>query len=115
MHDTRRTQTDTRCHKVNNHSNFQLTANRINYTETNNHTSFQPENNQIMDNNNNRNQNSERCPRVEGGRLKYNCGADDTIMRIIKRKDKSPETRNPRFSGTTHRTDKTRKHAPPLQ
>ena len=45
--------------------------------------------------------------------MKYHWGADDTIMRIIKRKDNSPEFRD--LWGTTHRIDITRKHAPPLQ
>ena len=48
-----------------------------------------------MDNNNNEDtQEPERYPRDEGGRLKYHWGADDTIMKIIKRKDNSPETRD---------------------
>ena len=49
-----------------------------------------------MDNNNNNKdtQEPERYPRDEEERLKYNWGADDTIMKIIKRKDNSPETRD---------------------
>ena len=37
MHDTRRTQSGTRCSKTNNHSNFQTTANFINHTVTDNY------------------------------------------------------------------------------
>ena len=37
-----------------------------------------------MDNNNDRSHNSDRLPWDEDGRLKYNWGADDTIMRIKK-------------------------------
>ena len=64
MHDTRRT--GTRCYKLNNHSNFQLTANRINCIETNNYSFIQPENNQTMDNNNNQfDRKLDRLPRDE--------------------------------------------------
>ena len=94
MHDTRRTQNGTRCYKLNYHSNFQLTANRIYCIETNNYTLFQPENNQTMDNNNNIDHNSDRFPRDEIGKLKYHWGANDTIMRTIKRRDNSLETRD---------------------
>ena len=46
-----------------------------------------------MDNNNNEdNQEPKRYPRDEEGRLKYHWGADDTIMKIIKRRDNSPKT-----------------------
>ena len=48
-----------------------------------------------MDNNNNDdNQEPERCPRDEEGRIKFHWGTDDTIMRIIIRRDISPETRD---------------------
>ena len=96
MHDTRRTQTGTRCYKLNNHSNFQLIANRINCFETNNYTLFQPESNQTMSNitNIDCNQNLDRFPRDEDGKLKDHWGAEDTIVRIIERRDKSPETRD---------------------
>ena len=48
-----------------------------------------------MDNNNNEdNQEPERYPRDEEGRLKYHSGADHTIMKSIKRRDISPETRD---------------------
>ena len=94
MHDTRRTQTGTRCNKTNNHSNFQTTANYINHTVTDNYH-LKLEKNQTMDNNNNEDmQEPERYPRDEEGRLKYHWGADHTIMKIIKRKDNSPETRD---------------------
>ena len=53
------------------------------------------EKNQTMNNNNNEDiQEPERYPRDEEGRLKYHWGVDDTIMKIIKRKDNSPETRD---------------------
>ena len=95
MHDTRRTQTGTRCNKTNNHSNFHTTANCINHTVTDNYLP-KLEKNQTMDNNNNDDiQEPERYPRDEEGRLKYHWGADDTIMRIIKRRDNSPETKDP--------------------
>ena len=94
MHDTRRTQTGTRCNKTNNHSNFQTTANYINHTVTDNYH-LKLEKNQTMDNNNNEDtQEPERYPRDEEGRLKYHWGADDTIMKIIKRRDNSPETKD---------------------
>ena len=81
---------------MNNHSKFQLTANRMVCIETNNYTSFQPINNQIMGNNNNNdcNQFSDRFHRGEDGRLEYHWCADITIMRILKRRDSSPETRD---------------------
>ena len=47
-----------------------------------------------MDNNNDRNQNSDRFPRDEDGIFKYHWRADDTRMRIIKRRDNSSETRD---------------------
>ena len=53
MHSSRRTQTGTRRHQLNNHSNFQLTANQINHTEMNSHTNLQPKNFQKVDNKNN--------------------------------------------------------------
>ena len=94
MHDTRRTQTGTRCNKTNNHSNFQTTTNCINHTVTDNYH-LKLEKNQTMDNNNNEDtQEPERYPRDEEGRLKYHWGADDTIMKIIKRRDNSPETKD---------------------
>ena len=81
MHDTRHTQTGTRCHKSNNHSNFHTTANWITHTVTNNYTHPQPEKNQTMDkNNNDDNQEPERYPKDEEGRLKYHWGADGTIQ-----------------------------------
>ena len=95
MHDTRRNQTGTRCNKINNHSNCQTTANWINHTVTNNYSHSQLEKNQTLDNNNNEeNQEPERYPRDEDGRLKHHWGAGDTIMKILKRRDNSPETRD---------------------
>ena len=95
MHDTRRTQTGTRCNKTNNHSNFHTTANCINHTVTDNYLP-KLEKNQTMDNNNNDDiQEPERYPRDEEGRLKYHWGADDTNLRIIKRRNNSPETKDP--------------------
>ena len=74
MHDTRRTQTGTRCSKTNNHSNFQTTANYINHTVTDNYH-LNLEKNQTMDNNNNEDtQEPGRYPRDEEGRLKYHWG-----------------------------------------
>ena len=94
MHDTRRIETGTRCSKTNNHSNFQTTANYINHTVTDNYH-LKLEKNQTMDNNNNEDtQEPERYPRHEEGRLKYHWGADDTFMKIIKRRDNSPETKD---------------------
>ena len=94
MHDTPRTLTGTRCKKINNHSNFQTTANYINHTVTDNYH-LKLEKNQTMDNNNNEDmQEPERYPRDEEERLNYHWGADDTIMKIIRRKDNSPETRD---------------------
>ena len=94
MHDTRRTQTGTRCNKTNNHSNFQTAANYINHTVTDNYH-LKLEKNQTMDNNNNEDtQEPERYPRDEEVRLKYHWGADETIMKIIKRRDNSPETKD---------------------
>ena len=68
MHDTRRTQTGTRCNKTN-HSNFQMTAIYINHTVTDNyHLKF--EKNQTMDNNNNEDtQEPERYPRDEEAKI----------------------------------------------
>ena len=94
MHDTRRIQTGTRCSKTNNHSNFQTTANYINHTVTDNYH-LKLEKNQTLDNNNNEDtQEPKRYPRDEEGRLKYHWGADDTIMKIIKRRDNLPETKD---------------------
>ena len=74
MHDTRRTQTGTRCNKTNNHSNFQTTAKNINHTVTDNYH-LKLAKNQTMDNNNNEDmQEPERYPRDEEGRLKYHPG-----------------------------------------
>ena len=54
------------------------------------------EKNKTMDNNNNNEdiQEPERYPRDQEERLKYHWGADDTIMKIIRKKDNSPETRD---------------------
>ena len=94
MHDTRRIETGTRCSKTNNHSNFQTTADYINHTVTDNYH-LKLEKNQTMDNHNNEDtQEPERYPRDEEGRLKYHWGADDTTMKIIKRRDNSPETKD---------------------
>ena len=94
MHDTRRIQTGTRCHHLNNHSNLQLTTNWINHTETNSNTNPQPKSLEKVDNSNNdRKRNSDRFPRDEDRRLRYHWGADDTIMRIIKKRDNSLEIR----------------------
>ena len=58
-------------------------------------TLFQLENNQTMDNNNyDRNQNSDRFPSNEDGKLEYHWGSHDNVMRIIKRRDTSPEARD---------------------
>ena len=60
---------------------------------TNNYSYPQLEKKQTMDNNNNEdNQEPERYFRDEEGRLKYRWGADDSIMKLIKGGDNSPET-----------------------
>ena len=46
----------------------------------------------MNNNNNDRNQDSDKIPRDEDGRLRYHWDADDTIRRIIKRRDNFPET-----------------------
>ena len=95
IHDTQRNQTGTRCNKINNQSNFHTTAIWNNHTGTNYYTYPQLEKKRTMDNNKNEdNQEPERYPRDEEGRLKYHWGADDTIMKIIKGRDISPETRD---------------------
>ena len=113
MRDTRRNQTGTRCNKINNHSNFHTTANWINHAVANNNTYSQVEKNHTMDNNNNEdNQEPERYPRDEEGRMKYHYGAEDIIMKIKKRRQ---ITGNQRLSEITNCIDKTGNYAPPLQ
>ena len=85
MHDTR-TRTCTRYSKTNtNHSN--LTANQINNTIHDNRKSHIE---LTMDNNNNNCQIPDRF--ASNDKLKYHWGADDEIMKIINRRDNSPET-----------------------
>ena len=86
MHDTRYSWTGTRYSKTNtNHSNF--TANQTNNTIHDNcksHTELK------MDNNNNNRQIPDQF--ALNDKLKYHWGADDEIMKIINRRDNSPET-----------------------
>ena len=86
MHDTRYSWTGTRYSKTNtNHSN--LTANQINnaiHDNCKSHTELK------MDNNNNNRQIPDQF--ASNDKLKYHWGADDEIMKIINRKDNSPET-----------------------
>ena len=85
MQDTR-SRTGTRYSKTNtNHSN--LTANQINNTIHDNRKSHIE---LTMDNNNNNRQIPDRF--AVNDKLKYHWGADDEIMKIINRRDNSPET-----------------------
>ena len=87
MHDTR-TRTGTRNSKTNtNHSNLNSTANQINNTI---HGNRKTHIELTMDNNNNNRQIPDRF--VLNDKLKYHWGADDEIMKIINRRDNSPET-----------------------
>ena len=86
MHDTRYSWTGTRYSKTNT-NHFNLTANQINNTihdNRNYHTEL------TMDNNNNNRQIPDRF--ALNDKLKYHWGADDEIMKIINRRDNSPET-----------------------
>ena len=88
MHDAH-TPTGTRCRKKNtNHSNLKSTANQINnttYSDCKTHTKLK------KDNNNNNRQIPDRL--ALNDKLKYHWGADDEIMKIINRRDNSPETK----------------------
>ena len=88
MHDTH-TRTGTRCRKTNtNHSILKSTANQINnttYSDCKTYTKL------TMDNNNNNRQIPDRF--ALNDQLKYHWGADDEIMKIINRRDNSPETK----------------------
>ena len=88
MHDTH-TRTGTLCRKLNtNLSNLKSTANQINnttYSDCKTYTKL------TMDNNNNNRQIPDRF--ALNDKLKYHWGADDEIMKIINRRDNSPETK----------------------
>ena len=85
MHDTR-TRTGTRYSKTNtNHSN--VTANQINNTI---HDNRETHIELTKDNNNNNRRIPDRF--ALNDKLKYHWGADDVIMKIIYRRDNSPET-----------------------
>ena len=89
-------QTDTRCRKTNkNHSYSASTANR---TAINTHCDTYLQTEMDRDNNNNRqNPNKISCNPDKNTRestLKYHWGADDEIMKIINRRDNSPEHAN---------------------
>ena len=85
MHDTR-TRTGTRYSKTNtNHSNSN--ANQINNTI---HDNCKSHIELTMDNNNNSRQTPDRF--ALNDKLKYHWGADNEIMKIINRRDNSPET-----------------------
>ena len=87
MHDMR-TRTGTRNSKTNtNHSNLNSTANQINNTI---HGQRKTHIELTMDNNNNNRQIPHRF--VLYDKLKYHWGADDENMKIINRRDNSPET-----------------------
>ena len=85
MHDTR-TRIGTRYSKTNT-NHFNLTANQINNTIHDNRKSHIE---LTMDNNNNNRQIPDRF--TLNVKLKYHWGADDKIMKIINRRDNSPET-----------------------
>ena len=86
MRDTRLQPGTRHCKTIINHANLTLTANKINTANSEYKSHIHPE---IMDNPNRLNR--DRFPLY--GRLKYHWGADDEIMKIFKRKDNSPETR----------------------
>ena len=89
MHDTR-TRTGTRHTKTNtNHSNLNLTAYQINNTI---HGNRKTHIELTTDNNNNNQQIPDRF--ALNDKLKYHWGGDDEIMKIINRRDNSPETQN---------------------
>ena len=88
MHDTR-TQTGTRHCKTNNrHSNSILTANQINVDNSERSTHLQQ---RAMDDNDNNRPNPDRF--THDSRLNNHWATDDDIMRIVNRRDNSPETR----------------------
>ena len=88
MHDTRK-RTGTRGCKTNNSlSNSTLTAYQTNIDKSK-RTAYSAQKT-MADNNNNR-QNPDKFNR--DNQLKYHCGADDEIMKIINRRENSPETK----------------------
>ena len=88
MHDTH-TRTGTRCRKTNtNHSNLKSTDNQFNNTTYSDCKTYTKS---TTDNNNNNRQIPDRF--ALNDKLKYHWGADDEIMKIINRRDKSQETK----------------------
>ena len=88
MHD-KHTRTGTCCRKTNtNHSNLKLTASQINKTTPSDCKTYI---NLTMDNNNNNRQILDRF--ALNDKLKYHWGADNVIMKIINRRDNSPEAK----------------------
>ena len=94
MHDTRKRTGTSHCKTNNGHSNSTLTAHKT-ITDKNEQLTdpirfANSEKKTMADNNNNR-QNTDKFNR--DSQLKYHWGADDEIMRIINRRDNSPETK----------------------
>ena len=88
MHDTRKW-TGTRCCKTNNdHSNSTLTEYQTNIDKSERTTNSAQK---TMTDNNNNHQISDKFN--SDSQLKNHWGADDEIMKIINRRDNSPETK----------------------
>ena len=88
MHDTRKWTGTRGCKTNNGHSNTTLTAYQTN-SDKSKRTAYSAQK-RMADNNNNR-QNPDKFNR--DNQLKYHWGADDEIMKIINRRDNSPETK----------------------
>ena len=88
MHDTRKWTGTRGCKTNNGHSNSTLTAYQTNIDKSK-RTAYSAQKT-MADNNNNR-QNPDKFNR--DNQLKYHWGADDEIMKIINRRDISPETK----------------------
>ena len=94
MHDTRKRTGTSHCKTNNGHSNSTLTAYKT-ITDKNEQLTdpkqFANSEKKTMADNNNNCQNTDKFNR--DSQLNYHWGADDEIMRIINRRDKSPETK----------------------
>ena len=88
MHHTRTRTGPRHCKTNNRHSKLTLTANQINTKNSERITHLQQ---RAMNDNNNNRQKTDKF--THDNRLKYPWGADDEIMKIINRRDNSPETR----------------------